>query len=304
MKKQGKINTVLLGCGEITKHYGYSLFNSDTIELIGVCDKDEHAAGRHSFMDVPFFTDYSQISPENTDLVILATTAESHFSIAEKLIRQRIPVLTEKPMTGSVSETETLFRLSSEYNSKVDCMFHWKYLPEIDYLKDNMGKYGKLKKIKLFIHDNYACMNNSIRADRRGMMGAWIDSGINALSLIDEILPLNSGTVFKAEESLEYDSFTGYTIYADKKYRISDVDVEIIVDWRENTRIKTFEFEFEKNKVTIFHSQKEYYVDDKLEFTWESDDALADQYTRIFKNYSIDNADTANILTLHKILFL
>tara|TARA_B100000315_G_scaffold254598_1_gene296006 strand:+ start:576 stop:1469 length:894 start_codon:yes stop_codon:yes gene_type:complete len=61
----------------------------------------------------PHFTDYKQLKGL-VDLVSIATPTTTHFKIAEFFLKNKIPVLVEKPLTQSLAEAEKLLEIAKK----------------------------------------------------------------------------------------------------------------------------------------------------------------------------------------------
>jgi predicted dehydrogenase len=218
--------------------------------------------------------------------------------------------VSEKPLAGSMEEIEELYRLADENNVTLRVLFHWRFLPEIEWLAANIGTFGNIKKITAELYDDYA-KDGSIRPDRIGMMGAWNDCGINALSLTDVILPFD-GSVKLTDSVTETDDACGYPVYALREYSVNDtVPLRISVDWRTALRDKIFYIDFENgDQLQIIHRKgtrcQEIELNGKPVISWVTEDSLADQYRKIFDKIFDDNYKENRELTLrlHKVLFM
>ena len=81
------------------------------------------------------------------------------------------------------------------------------------------------------VWDPYCDDGETINSDRRLLMGAWIDSGVNALSLIRLWLPFEKVEVLHTEA--QRCKVTHLPIYAKVNLRIDGIETEIVIDWRQ-----------------------------------------------------------------------
>lgn len=102
-----------------------SLEEYNICRLCAVCDIDGdllnkicskyHLNGYKSVEDL--------ISNEQFDAAIIATTSSSHFEIAGRLVKRRIPVLIEKPVVLNTDDANELMKLSSVNNVLITAGF-------------------------------------------------------------------------------------------------------------------------------------------------------------------------------------
>jgi predicted dehydrogenase len=278
---------------------------------MALCDLNPMCQARTLFEDIPFYTDYSEMYEwNNIDFAVVAATASAHYNIISELLSHGISVVSEKPLACSMAEIEELYRLADENNVTLRVLFHWRFLLEIEWLAENIESFGNINKITAELYDDYAS-GGHIRSDRIGMTGAWNDCGINALSLIDVILPLDS-SVKLTDSVTETDDTCGYPVYALREYSVNDtIPLRIFVDWRGDLRSKIFYIDFENgDQIQIIHRKgsrcQEIELNGKTVVNWVTDDSLADQYRKIFDKIFDDNYKENRELTLrlHKILFM
>jgi len=84
------------------------------IEKIYLVDIDQAKLAPHS--DLNTFADYRQLKGK-VDLVSIATPTSTHFEIAKFFLKNRIPLLVEKPLTQNMREAKKLIALSKKYRT-------------------------------------------------------------------------------------------------------------------------------------------------------------------------------------------
>ena len=103
-------------------------------------------------IEYPKVSCYENISlalKENYDGYIIATPAESHFKIAKNIVLAGKPLLVEKPMTLSISDSEELVLLSEEHNVSLMVGHVLLFHPAIRKIKEIIenGSIGELQYI-------------------------------------------------------------------------------------------------------------------------------------------------------------
>ncbi len=81
------------------------------IGKIYLVDKDQNIL--NNLNDQPSFEDYQNLKGK-VDLVSIATPTSTHFEIAKFFLKNRVPVLVEKPLAQNLEEAEKLISLSKK----------------------------------------------------------------------------------------------------------------------------------------------------------------------------------------------
>ncbi|MCH5351124.1 MAG: Gfo/Idh/MocA family oxidoreductase [Clostridiales bacterium] len=296
-----KKSTVLIGGGVIATHYVKGFENSRTLRLDALVDTNPSCAARELF-SVPFFTDLKEALKLNPEVAILALPVPAHGRVARELIDCGVDVITEKPMFGSLKEVYDNIAYAEKRNRHLACMYHWKEADEVRFLKSNLKDFGKIKSVFVHIRDDYAANDGIIRDDRLGLGGAWIDSGINALSYIDEIIDLSESRV--TSEELIPDRKHNLPAYAKKIIKAFDTEVTVVVDWRYADGKKTSEIECEAGKVFVDHTAQRVSLNGKEIFVSTVSDRLSSHYENLFYTLSPDDESLKkSTLILHDLLY-
>ena len=294
-----KQKVLLIGGGVITLHYKKGLESSETMELVGFADINPNCPARNTF-SVPFFHGYKEALSLHPDAALLALPVPAKFPIATDLLHRGIAVMTEKPMCESYEAIQALFATSNQTKTPLSCLFHWKAAEEVRFLKENLRKFGKIIRISTKICDDYA-REGIIRLDRRGLDGAWLDSGINVLSYFDEIIDLTNTRLI--EEKQINDRTGGQAKYTLKRFRMGETAAEIIVDWTTASRDKTSEISTESGMIFVDHTKQTVTLNGKTIFSAPTGDRLSSHYENLFRDFTPARDTSARTLLLHKILF-
>ncbi len=289
----------------IASHYVRGLCGSKTVTPVALVDTDPNCNSRRLY-DVPFYTDYRKAAAELDPKIALVTVpAPARIPIVKDLLKRGISVMTEKPMAQDVETVEELFAFADSCGSALRCIFHWQKADEVIYLKSHVGEYGKIKSVRTLIYDDYACTpDGSVREDRRGLLGAWIDSGINILSYYNEILDLSHAEFIGAKSVT--DGVSGEEKLSEKSFMFGNVRADITVDWTTPSRQKSSEIVCEKAVIFVDHSAQKVSVDGKTVFERPTDDRLSCHYENLFCDIGFNEVDTdrKEAVTLHKLLFM
>ena len=177
-------------------------------------------------------------------------------------------------------------------------MYHWQNGSEV--LKFNeLYDTNKITNIKTQVLDPYSRDGQTIDDMKIKLLGSWIDSGVNILSMIKMWLPFNDYIIKKTE--VEKCLNTGLPIMVDIDLVIDNVDVNINIDWRNHCNVKESYVIYEGRQIKIDHSNQCIIdqdniikVDDKIR--------LQRHYYNYFKNYK-ENVNYEASYYIHNLLF-
>src|SRR5439155_11412353 len=126
--------------------------------------------------------------------LVVATPAATHIAVcAEAMALGTLAprILVEKFLAATSSDVERLLASAEAYGGGFAALYHFRYAPEVLWawrrMPELLGAHGAVVRIACSFFDPY------IRMDlerRRGYLSSWIDTGINALSLVDLLVDL------------------------------------------------------------------------------------------------------------------
>lgn len=292
----------VIGGGVISEHYLAALCCSETYELCALCDINPDCKSRNLYKDVPFYVDHMKMIDEtDIDTAIISSPPDTHFGIAGELLNSGVNVLLEKPMCTDFESVEKLYRLAEVAEKEVICLFHWRFADEVKFLKEYI-KDRNIKKIKTHICDNYCEPDTlNIKKEQLGLLGAWYDSGVNALSYIDFLIEINNA-ILKSSESIN-DKKSGLPVFVKKVYSCDGIEIEIVVDWRYDTREKTSVITFEDGEIMVSHTEQKVVCGEKVIFNSSVGDRLESHYLNMLGDESFKEDNEKITKKIHKVLF-
>ncbi|MGC1932046.1 MAG: Gfo/Idh/MocA family oxidoreductase [Candidatus Nitrosopolaris sp.] len=156
-EKKPTLNIGIVGLGKMGLLHTGILNSLDNVKIVAISEKEKVIAKyvKSSLSGVNIYEDYEKMfEAEDLDLVYITTPVSSHFPIALSCIKNKISFFVEKPLTGSLEESETLCRnLKQEhelihsvgYNrrfiatfSKAKALLDTQILEEILHVKSSM----------------------------------------------------------------------------------------------------------------------------------------------------------------------
>ncbi len=290
--------TAIIGLGTVTKYYLSGLEASPVLELCAVCDSREDAASRDCFSAYPFYTDYTEmIEREALDLIVISTPPATHFEIASYALSLGIDVICEKPIVLSMDEYDALLDIASKNGSKLEAMYHWQNGIEVLYFNDNYDK-SKISEIHTTVLDPYSADGAVIDAQKRKLMGAWVDSGVNILSMIKTWLPFDRLEIKRVDTQICPTS--RLPIYVDATLVIDGIPTYITVDWRQHINSKTSYVIYDGKRMDIDHSGQAIRYDGE-ELSVGVMERMKQHYYHYFKTFR-GETDVNASLKIHKLL--
>lgn len=288
----------LIGLGTIATHYIKGLEKCSYLQLCAVSDVDEQARARSAYDKNPFFNDYKEmLKAAKPDVAIICTPPESHFDIALYCLEHQTDVLIEKPVTLSMKEFDLLCDAAERNGRLFKTMFHWQHGIELQSFKKDYSV-EDIREISVFVEDPYSNNGCTINEDYRSLMGAWIDSGVNALSMVRTWLPFEDVKILHTEAVRCHE--TDLPLYAHVKLQIDGVMVTITIDWRNKRNHKESLITFSTKTVRICHSDQSI-VDGKLSTSYYRMPRLDEHYYNMFTNLD-DTFNISQSRSIHEVL--
>lgn len=288
----------LIGLGAIAKHYYDGLQASSFLKLCAVSDMDAKAASRAVYDAYPFYTDYKEmLQAEKPDMVIICTPPQSHFDIALYCLEHHTDVLMEKPVTLHMEEFDTLCAVAEKNGRTFKTMFHWQNGIEL-FAFNRTYPVNDIREISVSVQDPYSEDETTISPTRRALMGTWVDSGVNVLSMIKTWLPFENVQILHTETVKC--TQTDLPLYVRAKLQIDGVTVTITVDWRCHRNYKETVVKFADKSVRICHTDQSI-VDGETVMQYARMPRLDEHYYAMFTHMD-QTSNAAQSRLVHQVL--
>lgn len=193
----------------------------------------EATVSRHASVDgIPSYTELQSLLDERSDIstISLAIPPQPRFAYAEAALRAGRHVMLEKPPGQSLAECFALETLAREMGVTIFATWHSRFADCVPDLKSWLA--GRdLKRLRIDWKED-------VRHWHPGQEWIWepggmgvFDPGINALSIMTEILP---HAVHVREATLEYPENRATPIAAELTFTDpKGADVSAVFDWRQ-----------------------------------------------------------------------
>lgn len=183
-----KVRVAVIGAGWWTSRVHIPTLLADSrVEIVGICDTDSRRAKRLvDCYSLDFATDsIDDILLEKPDCVIVATSQDSHYEPAKRLIECGCDVLVEKPMTLSPAESRQLKDLAARHNVKLHVGYPMLHSHQVEEAKRiiHSGGIGKISLASAFFatavsgfYRGDLAAQGSAENENRSLEGAYSDA--------------------------------------------------------------------------------------------------------------------------------
>lgn len=288
----------IIGLGVISKNYLKALQASPHFSLTAVSDVNENAKSRGLYQAFPFYTDYlKMIENETLDFVLIATPPATHYEIAKACMERNVNIIMEKPAVLNLDRYDELLAIAKARDLEFEVMYHFQNGSEtLAFLREYDAT--KIDGIHVEIADHYSSDGVSILEDRRILQGAWLDSGVNALSQIKLFLPFQSVEYIRAQKQVC--PLSNLPLYVDVHLRIDGIPVEITVDWRKDVNKKVTCLSYAGEPLVLHNSHQSIIYQDK-ETSYVTMPRLEAHYYNYFQSFK-GVSDKQSSRRIHEIL--
>ena len=289
----------LIGLGVITQRYWGGFSECALFRLSAVADINPDAVSRSLYKDYPYYEDYQEmLRREQPDYVIISTPPQTHFEIARYCLEQGVHVVIEKPVTVCLEELDQLISLAKANNLVFKTLFHWHGGLETKAFTSDWD-YRKISRIQVSVRDPYCTQEGVILPDRRPLMGAWIDSGVNILSMIRLWTPMDSCQILKTE--CRRCPETGLPVYAHAELLLDGIPTDLTVDWTQGIDQKESCLFVDGQTVYINHSAQKLSTPTKT-VSYAQRPRMDEHYLQLFRQMD-EIPNTVFSRRVHEILF-
>lgn len=139
--KNKKIKIILIGLGSIGERHMRNLIN---LSLVSFLDKNESKTLKISKKyNLKYFSNIDEAVNSKPNAVIICTPTSNHISSAKKFVNLGIPILIEKPISNSLTETNNFLKFCKNKKSKIFVSCNMRYHIGPDTLKRKIHLIGK-----------------------------------------------------------------------------------------------------------------------------------------------------------------
>lgn len=220
------INIGLVGLGHIGHYHIRALMALEQFNLVAASDKNSDLKSLLP-EGVIFFSKADDFFASSLfDTVIVATPNNTHYEFGIAALHAAKNVIMEKPAASTMAEFD---ELNSSFHAvkrqHIYYAFHAAKAYEVSWFKaylgreDNIKKLGPVTAFSCHFFDPYFSKNRLSEA-AMGLGNPWLDSGVNALSVLAELMDIENFQV----EDVSSSYAKGTTIQVQTQFRFSFPD--------------------------------------------------------------------------------
>lgn len=231
----------VVGAGRILSSYIEASAHSD-IEIAALCDIGDPILPVGA-ADLPFFTDFRDMAKlSQLDAFLIAVPSAKHFEIAKLALDAGRPLLIEKPVTLRTQQFNLLHEAACARGIPVFSLFHAQYGSEVIAAKKYLLEVKASSQPPVIVDWRTVLCDPYDRnmAVQSSLINAWVDGGINAVSIVLAALPGAKLTRVSGVHSPADDNWA--TMKSRQTFALSDGwagTVTIETDWSQGNSIKT-----------------------------------------------------------------
>ena len=304
----------LIGLGHVARHHIAAINLAPELSLTATADLKSRPKDL-AMHDCPHFASLDQLLRANPpDVVVIATPPATHLALASEAVCFGVDVLLEKPATPSRAEFEDLKSLADATTQRVEVALHAAFGREMLWVEDNLAelaaRFGPPRDILCQFRDPYVT-GDQVRPEALGLMGSWRDSGINALSVLEKIIPVADARVDDAKLCF-FDGSPELDIAAEVEIGWPDGRARIETDWRQHQNLKRTEILFADGKTRLLLHHSGEYAEIQSGSGSERQDLgngrerLTNHYIALFESYAKRDSSGSEFSLaepLHELLF-
>jgi predicted dehydrogenase len=182
------LRLVVIGIGLIGKQRAAAADALEGVQLAATVDP------RAQFStEIPHYQRVEDVPPETYEAAIVSLPHHVATVVATDVLRQRKPVLIEKPLGTSAAAARELEQAASALDAPSFVGYNYRFLPTVRAVKAAVdhGQLGTLRSIDMLIgHGGHAASAEGWKLDpERAGGGVLLDPGVHLLDLLLQLLP-------------------------------------------------------------------------------------------------------------------
>lgn len=180
----------IIGLGHVYDWQAKALDLVGELQVVGGTDAEREKASKLS--SGRFFDSVDELLSSNIRAVLVSTPPATHHAIATKALEAGKDVLLEKPATLDQDELSDLYARARSSGRLLVVAFHAAFAGDVRWIVEaletgGLDYHGGLDFARMSFFDPYLTPTG-INPAHRALGGSWIDSGINALSVLGSIV--------------------------------------------------------------------------------------------------------------------
>lgn len=217
-----KINISIIGAGFMASEYLNIILDMPQFNIVGIYSRSSEKciALQNKFKSLIVFNNIEEMYKlSDTELVIIACSAESTKSIAEQVTRYPWTILFEKPLGLNFSEYEEITKWCFDRNSKAYIALNRRYFSSTINLVSMLNEINGPRHINIYDQEN---IEELVKANRdQRLITNWMYA--NSIHLIDYIDILSRGNLVELKILDKWNSANPDIVSAILKFDTGDI---------------------------------------------------------------------------------
>ena len=188
------------------------------------------------------------------DVVIVATPSRTHADVCDEILShpRDVAVLVEKPLATDLDAAAGVLSRAERAGRVVRVLYHAEHGSEVLWaeacMQQLVDEHGPVQHVDAWVSDPYAGLPEERRA---ALVSSWIDGGVNALSVIDRLVEVES--IEALRRIPEHDSTFEARLTA--RSPEAGATATIVTSWQVTEPAKSSRFEFDDGAALILEHQ-------------------------------------------------
>ena len=144
----GRLKAAVIGVGSMGRHHARNYSQIRGVNLVGVCDLDQRIGRKvaKEFTTSFYKNHLDMLEAESPDLVSIATPTRWHHKTALDVIKRKIHLLIEKPITFNIDEAQEIIEEAKKARVKLTVGHIERFNPSVIALKEliSSGRLGTI----------------------------------------------------------------------------------------------------------------------------------------------------------------
>ncbi|MGI9204556.1 MAG: Gfo/Idh/MocA family protein [Woeseiaceae bacterium] len=319
-RSKEKLGVGIVGLGHVATHQVDALRRSEDFMLLAACDHDSAAretvaAGVDTYENLG-----DMLGRSDLDAVIVATPNKLHVEHGVRVMEAGKRLVIEKPVAETKAEFEILVDVKRRQSADCTVALHAAFGVEVDWFVTELenGRFDELafESFHCQFYDPYISKGR-MEPGANSLGGSWIDSGINALSVVCRLLDPAS-LAMTDSRMRQCGDLACHEIKGSVDFSVSDRRLfgsgTIETDWTtgRNKKVTSLGIAESNRKLILDHSEQAVIMEDgnDAEVMFKSNNGLprlTNHYIGVFKDLARQmELDTDNLdycRKLHDILY-
>jgi D-galactose 1-dehydrogenase len=185
----------IVGLGHVARHHVAALERSRQFRLVAGCDRDPSRFGLLGDNVATFTHIEEMLAMTGLDAVIVASPNRVHVDHGLRVLEAGKWLVMEKPLAETREDFDRFNARRKALNGKCTVALHAAFGVELEWFCQQRGMPGdaahQLVEFRSNFYDPYF-KNQHLVDSARSLGGAWVDSGINALSVVSRFVDPNA----------------------------------------------------------------------------------------------------------------